>query len=481
MFRLFCRILFPVLFTIFYSSISHADDKVKPFESNNGYEPSKQEYDGPKFKLSHNYPNSYKPAENMPWRSSIKNEHITINNAGIYTEALKEAVSKDMRVLIQNYAEWNAEERGWYNEPWLGRASKDNLKPGDKDPNPSLREAIHGMYVGNSLLDKNLFKGTGLKKNFTTYVLTYYDEVAAQTLHKVWGKDAQNPNIDKVSSQFLEGSLIVKAAFTTAGPENWTAMKGSQAWPLFISVDATKNKNDNAVLPPKVTQLYFMQFDIIVKDSKSSPKTGWVFTTLVYDVNASGKDVWDKMVPLGAQWGNDPDINSLNNPKAKLLENWINPKAPKYAKMTLGWGGRLSGPNDGAVNDIVYQDKNGKNVYVKNAQNSGCMSCHSTAQWDSKAKYEMRSFLLPATEMPAKRDKNFLVSPASGSMAWMKWFQSNPGYVPMDAGSIAFDYDMVFTFKSFPFWLSAKTNKKHFLMGVDRSGKGLINMNYNGK
>ncbi|BBH53757.1 hypothetical protein [Fluviispira sanaruensis] len=481
MFRKNVRILLPVLLSNFYCSFSHAEDEVKPFENNNGYEPSKQEYNGPKFKLSFNYPNSSKPAENTPWRTSIKNERITVNNAEIYTEALKDAVSKDMRVLIQNYPEWNADDRGWYNEPWLGRAYKNNLKPKEENPNPKLRESIHGMYVGSDLLNKNLFKGTGLKKSFTTYVLTYYDETAAQTLYKVWGRDAQNANIDKAASQFLEGSLIVKAAFTTAGPEIWTAMKGTQAWPLYISVDATKNGKADAVLPPKVTQAYFMQFDIIVKDSKSSPKTGWVFTTLVYDANAPGKDVWDKMVPLGAQWGNDPDINSANNSKAKLLENWINPKAPKYAKMTLGWGGRLSGPNDGAVNDIVYQDRNGKNVYAKNAQNSGCMSCHSSAQWDAKSTMGMNSFLLPATEMPAKSDKNFLVSPAPGSMAWMKWFQSNPGYVPMDAGSVAFDYDMVFTFKSFPLWLSAKTQKKHLLLGVGRSGKSLINMNYNGK
>ena len=97
--------------------------------------------------------------------------------------------------------------------------------------------------------------------------------------------------------------------------------------------------------------------------------------TLVYDSAASG-DIWDKMVPLGVEWGNDPEATSADMP---LRENWINPKAPQYSTQTLGWGGRLSGPNDGARNNIAV---NG--VVMKNEPDSGCISCHSTAQWNVK-------------------------------------------------------------------------------------------------
>ena len=210
---------------------------------------------------------------------------------------------------------------------------------------------------------------------------------------------------------------------------------------------------------PQVWPGYVAQFDIIVKDTQSSPKTGWVFMTLVYDSNAPGKDPWDKMIPLGVQWGNDPEATKAGMP---LKENWNNPMAPKYSTQTLGWGGRLSGPNDGGRNDIVVDGKP-----MPNEPDSGCMSCHSTSEW-SVAKSRMMSFLLPsiATDSPpyfqtcnkdGKVDPNgtYICSPAPGSKAWMKWFQDRPGNVAMDPGSFATDYDEVFSFKSLPLWCKA--------------------------
>ena len=432
-----------------------------PFADNNGQIPPPYEYNGPLFKLSHDYP-AQAPAPQMPWRAAINNGVITTQNAAAYAQALKDAVGKDMRILVEDYANWNAAQRDWYNEPWLG----------------ALRESIHGMYVGSSVLDQSLFQGSGLTKPITTYVLTYYDRTAAQTLRKIWNKTAMKPVVTPASTQFPEGSLIVKAAFITADPTVWPVMEGTQAWPLYITTDATTGDTKT----PKVVNTYFMQFDIIVKDSKSAPKTGWVFSTLVYDKNAPGKSVWDKMVPLGAQWGNDPQANSTTNPSAPLVENWNNPAAPAYGAETLGWGGRLSGPNDGAMNDIAYT-VNGKQKLVKNAQNSSCMSCHSTAQWDVKNPAKgMTSFLLPATSNPPKTagpNGDYLVSPAPGSKEWMRWFQDRKGNVPMDAGSVAADFDMVLTFKSLPAWYSATTGKRHALSATDRSGKSSA-ANYNG-
>lgn len=436
--------------------------KVNPFADNNGQVPPPSEYSGPLFKLSHAYP-AKAPVPPMPWRTAIKNDMITTQNAGAYAQALKEAVSKDMRILIENYAHWNAAQRGWYNEPWLG----------------AQREAIHGMYVGNGLLDKSLFKASGLTKPISTYVLTYYDKTAAQTLQKIWKKTAMAPVITPTSTQFPEGALIVKAAFVTADPAVWPVMEGGQAWPLYITTDATTG----GYKTPKVVNTYLMQFDIIVKDSKSAPKTGWVFSTLVYDKDAPGKSVWDKMVPLGAQWGNDPQANSTTDPSAPLIENWINPVAPAYGSATLGWGGRLSGPNDGAMNDIAYT-VNGQQQLAKNAQDSSCMSCHSTAQWDVKNPAKgMKSFLLPATANPpesAGPDGNYLVSPAPGSPEWLRWFQNRQGNVPMDPGSVAADFDMVLTFKSLPAWYSATNGKQQQLGATPRAGKPGV-MTYNGK
>jgi hypothetical protein len=108
---------------------------------------------------------------------------------------------------------------------------------------------------------------------------------------------------------------------------------------------------------------------------------------------------------------------------------------------------------------------------VVNAKNSSCMSCHSSAQWNTTSK-TMPSFLLPSAIPPKGFDDDkYLYSPPPGSVEWMKWFQSRKGNVPMDEGSIAADFDMVLTFKSLPLMESAKSHQPHPLMGLDLRGK----------
>jgi hypothetical protein len=143
-----------------------------------------------------------------------------------------------------------------------------------------------------------------------------------------------------------------------------------------------------------------------------------------------------------------------------LNENWINPAAPLYSTQTLGWGGRLSGPNDGARNDIQV----GKTV-LKNAPDSSCMSCHSPAEWQPKL-HKMVSFLLPSFRNPkpgppfkpcpdGKPSDPYICSPAPGSADWFRWFQDRKGDRPFDPGSVATDFDMVFAFKTLPMWWRA--------------------------
>ena len=412
-----------------------------PYQNNNGAVPPQSEYSGPLFTLNHAWPaKPLPPLVNAPWRAAIHNGKITTKNAAAYAAALKDAVSKNARNLIMHYDTWDAAKAGWYNEPWLG----------------SQREAIRGTYEAGAF-GPAIFPDTGLRAEFNTHVLTYYDARSAYTLRKFWGAASMKPNLNTQSAQFPEGSIIVKAAvFASTDPAQklnwWDAMNGAQVWDMYLNVGSGDSP------PPQVWPGYVAQFDIIVKDSKSAPKTGWVFMTLVYDSAAPG-DVWDKMVPLGVQWGNDPQAKKAGMP---LVENWNNPSAPLYSTETLGWGGRLTGPNDGGRNDIAI---NGE--VMKNAPDSSCMSCHSTAQWNVKL-HKMVTFLLPsfATAAPPgfqlcgddgkpSPDGNYICSPAPGSAAWMKWFQNRLGTQPMDAGSFATDFDEVFSFKSLKLWWAA--------------------------
>jgi hypothetical protein len=296
-----------------------------PYVNNNGQIPPKSQYNGPLFKLSHDWPrHAPGPMHDPPWRRAIGNRQITPQNAGAYVAALKKYVSADARKLFLD-PNFNAAAAKWYNAPWLG----------------SLREAIHGTYPAGQF-GPSIFPGTGLKTTFDTHVLTYYYDRAAYPLTKVWGRSALKPAINTANFQFPEGSVVVKAAvFVSDDPHMqtdwWPVTKGAAKWPLYLSIPAGATPQN----APKVIYGYVMQFDIIVKDTASAPKTGWVFSTLVYDANAPGKDAWDRMVPLGAMWGNDPQVNSSGPNPPPLTENWINPNAPKYSTETLGWGGRL--------------------------------------------------------------------------------------------------------------------------------------------
>jgi hypothetical protein len=397
------------------------------------------------FTLSHSYPaKPVPPPSPAPWRKAIGNGKINVANSSAYVKALKAYISADMRKLLYDYPNWNAAAAGWYNQPWLSK----------------IREPIHGTYVG-STFPKEMFPLSGLKGDMTTHVLVYYDKVAAASLQRVWGAAAKNPipGIDAGGAQFPEGSVIVKPAFTTADENLWSPMQGAYPWRIYAPPgDGSGSKN------PVMQSVNLFQFDIIVKDSASAPKTQWVFSTLVYDKFAPG-DNWDKMVPLGAMWGNDPDVLSPQgcdyvNPGQcpPLSETWINSAAPLYSRETLGWGGRLSGPNDGAVDINAAVQTSGKTSqpYAGRFAMSSCMSCHGPAE------YKLNSFLLPSPSTckndrcsPTVDSSGRIVYYATGSDGFRRWFQDRPGNVPQDRGSIAFDYDMNYAFKVMPAWYSA--------------------------
>jgi len=405
--------------------------------------PPAGEYDGPLFELSYAYPTEAPaPAGLFPWQEAIGGGQITVDNADMYADALKQAVSGDMSVLMYDYEAWDAAAMGWYNQPWLA----------------TIRDGIHGTYQG-SQFPPEMFPLSKLNATMTTHVAVYYDERAAVSMGNVWGTSAMDPvpGLKAGDVQFAEGGLIVKPALTTASAAQWPPMEGAISWPIYASPDGKAQAT--------VFDAQFFQFDIVVKDTASAPKSQWVYMTLVYDKDAPGTTNWEKMVPLGVMWGNDPNVNSpmdcsyippdLTCPV--LSETWINPDAPLYAKETLGWGGRLSGPNDGAVdiNARVLQDDGTSVPYDGRYAMSSCMGCHGSAA------FEMESFLLPSPATckndscaPTVVDGQLVYYP-SGSPKYMAWFQDRPGYEPQVPGSIALDYGMNYAFKALPLWYNA--------------------------
>jgi len=391
--------------------------------------PSQQQYSDSLFVLSHNYPTAVRPVVNPSWQQALNGQPISESNAIAYMDSLKSYIAPNVLPFFTNNKNWTSAKYGWFNEPWMG----------------SQREAILGSYLGNGN-PANMFKT--LKEDEAGYALVLYDSVAAYTVGQIWGKTGQKVNLANDAAQFKEGSVIVKFAFSNINYPEWPVMKDAPTFSIYDTI-ATKGNPKTGYQMRKVS---FFQMDIIVKDSKTAPKTGWVYSTFVYDMDAKGS-FWDKMVPLGAMWGNDPGVNSpIKPPYPKLYETVINPKSPEYSRETLGWGGRLSGPNDGAVAQEAV-DITTHRPY-KNLALSSCMSCHSPAQ-DA-----FNSFLLPGP-FPTS-DTLFVYTP--GSANWDLWFRDDYGTVPFDSGQVAMDYDMVMAFKSIPAYEAAQPTGQNKLL-----------------
>ena len=393
------------------------------FQNHRDSVPSQQQYSNPLFVLSHDYPMSVTPLLNPSWHQALNGKPISASNVFPYMAALKGYVAPNIMPFFTDNASWTAAKYGWFNEPWMG----------------SQREAILGAYLGNGN-PANMFKT--LKEDEAGYALVLYDSVAAYTVGQIWGKTGQKVNLLNNATQFAEGSVIVKLAFSNVNYPSWPVMKDAQTFSVYDTIPTTENPATGY----QMRKVSFFQMDIIVKDSSTAPKTGWVYSTFVYDKDIPGT-FWDKMVPLGAMWGNDPDVNSpMSPPYPKLAETVISPRAPAYSTETLGWGGRLSGPNDGAVAQEAVDISTGKKY--TNLALSSCMSCHSPAQ------DEFSSFLLPG---PFPRNNGPMLVYTPGSPKWDLWFRDNWGNVPFDSGQVAMDYDMVMAFKSVPAWQQAQS------------------------
>ncbi|ADG93256.1 conserved hypothetical protein [Arcobacter nitrofigilis DSM 7299] len=398
---------------------------INPFAVNNGEIPTKMQYDGPLWKFKYNYPTTY-VNPSMPWRDVLKGKPLSKDNAYNYIMTLKKYISPSIKNLILDPKKWNtSSQKGWYSMLWAGQEVK--IKVGDKEENIwDGRDSIYGTYTGQ-VINKSVYAKSGLKVDIQNHATIYYNEAAAYTLHNVWKNCDEKtkkciPSISNNEAQFKEGAIVIKAAGVNASPEEWPVLEGAAKWQIFRKPFNDKNAK------PKVIDLRVGIFDIIVKDSIASPKTGWVFTTLVYDKDAKG-NAWDKMIPLGAMWGNDPAINSEKEPLSPLIETYINPLAPAYSTVTLGYGNRLSGPFDIAVKYNVEID--GKKV--KELRSSSCLSCHGTSVYPGDL-----TFFYPAKDP----NQNPWEMYTPGSKEWNEWFQNRNGTTPQSnkKGAIALDY-----------------------------------------
>lgn len=411
-----------------------------PFAANNGLYPVAADgtllWKKPLRLPNFDYPDQAPP---NPFLKTVPRAPLTVATAREYTEKLKAFVAPSLRDMIEKPDAWSPRQAGWYDMPWQAQ--------GDA---ASGREAILGAFAGQ-VLQPGTFQG--LAEPLQNHTVIYYDVRSAAMLRRLWA----NPfNPDRAAVRFPEGSMVVKAGAVTPTPAQWPVLDGAATWTVWRPAVADLAKHaaaqradpeaDAAPPAPRLVELRVMQFDVIIKDSIASPRTGWVFTTFVYNKDAPGRGPWDRLVPLGAQWGNDPvaadrflERRQAGLPPLPLRENWINREgSAPFALEQLGWQGRLSGPIDVSRRHGVIYASGGSQATDQRA--SSCMSCHGTAQYPFAANL----YPSPNRGFPADGSTFLLYEP--GSPEWNRWFRDRGGRQPMTPGAVALDYDPLIMF-----------------------------------
>lgn len=290
-------------------------------------------YTGPRFLLSQEYPASPPTGEPSPWKTS---DFRTMQGADDYMMAVRAYVYEGMEA-----ADWRVEQnsvRRWYHVPWmtLGR-------------NP--REFVRGLTSERRLSNPELNIRPGVVVQ--NWAVGFYNNIGAYTVGQVW-KDPHAP--DPSAARFAEGTVVAKVLFTAAKPEDFAGpdpAAGAPSWDANIFQSAQSTVKE-------IQPVRLLQMDVAIRDDRAGV-TGWVFGTFAYDPNSQEPDPWDRMMPVGLMWGNDPELtDSAFQAGSRPVETIVSGLAPSYAVNHLGRSSRLNGPVDNPK--------------------SSCLSCHSTAQ-----------------------------------------------------------------------------------------------------
>jgi hypothetical protein len=340
---------------------------------------------GPVFELSQDYPKSQPKPEAYPWKQY-----------DFRTQWREYAMS-----VLQYCSEGNLEVdwvvqknkvRRWYHAPWLHWGLNG-------------REFIHGLTRERVTEPKEL--APTQTSEFQNWAVGMYNAPGGYVIGRVW-RNPQKP--DPSQAKFPDGTAAVKLLFTEASVDQVPYLKGSKEWQAYIYQDVVTPLNplvSSAAAPdmPRVVKtLRLLQIDIAVRDSRADATTGWVFGTFTYNASIPGNTDWDRIVPVGLMWGNDPGVTAeMVQSGTKLQETIINP-SPDLPRQHLGWGGRLNGPVDNPM--------------------SSCLSCHSTGQFPTDTP------LLPPTG----------VTP--GSQEWMGWFRNVKAGEPFSPGHQSLNYSL---------------------------------------
>lgn len=315
---------------------------------------------GPVFALSHDYPTDLAPCapDVCTWLGvdvDFADPDPQWDDWGPYLDAILAYVREGQDLSPEGWNTVVDGETRWYHVPWMAY----DLKVG--------REFVHGFtnertaylsdFIGETGAEFGVHTLPGAEGDeFESWAVGMYNPWGGAAVGGSWGQDGL-PRMAGDPSQpaglpFPEGTLVAKILFTTATPEDVNYLEGSPEWTADRHVEI--GGCDRAPQP-----VYLVQMDVAVVDDRSP--TRWVYGTFGYNGTIDAASVWDRMSPIGLQWGNDPGSwPAVPESESKPIHESVIAPIDIYEHLGCGnaqLGHRLAGP-------------------VDNPQ-SACLACHA--------------------------------------------------------------------------------------------------------
>ena len=327
------------------------------------------------FRLSQDFPKSLPEIDTEPWKAFAPWAAETLEDRAEKSE-------KYIGALLAYIFEGNISDppaptdfdlctnpvRPWYHVPWM-------------DANPSKgREYVHGLTRELAPSPQKLSEGQTFRE--VAWAVGFYNARGAFAVGQIFpGTSEDAVDVPTTAVRFPSGSVVGKALFTSASPDEVDYLQGAPTWEAnvlpppcrgrFTGTATDPRTNEEVKCERSLREMRLAQFDVAVVDERSP--LGWVFGTFVYDGSTDPGKGWHGLVPAGLMWANDPGLEpSGTNPSAQdPSERGLTPPdevtgsymftstLPPWLQKDLGCAGRLDGPIDNP--------------------RSSCMSCHASA------------------------------------------------------------------------------------------------------
>lgn len=357
--------------------------------------------DIPIFRLSQDYPTDLPPESERP--SVLDIDFATDWEA--YAMNIREYCFEGNVGSTQIEDDWRPENnsvRDWYHIPWLHWG-------------PTGTEGFHGLIFETAVSPFQL-EAEQVEPQYI-YAITIVNAFGGYTLNQMW-KDPLSP--DRMATDqrggggFPTGTIFCKLLLTTAPTEQVDYLVNPIEWTAYILANPEIVYSNPEALTREVGTVRLLQMDWMVRDDRAE-ETGWVLGTFVYNGTLDNEMLWENLVPLGLQWGNDPENTENRITPYPALETFINPDLKEtiinpsedVPPMHLGWNGRLNGPAD--------------------LNTSSCMACHGIAE------FPMVTSLVAPGMVPAAGAQPARIPPAQGGTEeWMIYFQNYSAATAVD-------------------------------------------------